>query len=313
MNNGGVMSTVSNIIQERAFFHSPFSFLRRNEAELAQLFLDNLMTAQKDGQIETFGHQARLFIRYLDWDSRYFSCPVYKIEFADWDLIDAPVEVLAQTLITLKNELLQRHTQYYLFSEVPSDDLVLLQALGVAGLKLIETRLTYSCDLTTFNWPKRFPVRAATEMDIPNLRQAARESRNPFDRYHADPFFSQEKADEYLATFVENCVKGFSNKMLVPANGTLPGAFMTADFMPTVSAIAGKNIARFGLAAISKERRGWYFRLMTEMLFLLKEQGVSLVYGNTQTTNYPVMRCVHKLLWEYGYTRHIFATGHKNN
>ena len=65
----------------------------------------------------------------------------------------------------------------------------MLQAMGYAGARLIETRLTYfQDDLQKFDWPIRSSVRLATKSDIPALRKVAIDARNPFDRYHADPF-----------------------------------------------------------------------------------------------------------------------------
>ncbi len=304
------MNALSHAHQERAFFYSPASFLHKYKTELSQGFLDDLAVAQQQDDLEVFGEGARLFVRHLKWDSQFFNIPTYKIIFADWDdSIIVPRDKLAQIIHALKLELSARHPHYYLFAEIPPEDLPMIQAIGFAGLRLVETKITYFNDLNRFSWPKRFAVRDATLEDIPHLRQVASESQNPFDRYHADTCFSGEIASEYLAVFAENSVKGFANAVLVPAVGhDLPGAFMTGDLMSDIGKLIGKDIARGTLSAISKERQGWYLRLLVEMFFYYKLQGVPLFYGSTQASNRGVIRVLEKLGSEYGKTSHVFST-----
>jgi dTDP-4-amino-4,6-dideoxy-D-galactose acyltransferase len=294
------------------FFIPRLVFYTKKKIELTQAFLDHLLTDHKAGLIESFGSQPQFFIRYLEWDSQYFKCPTYKLEFAEWEGV-MPFAKLAQGLINLKNELATRHPQYYLFTEIPSQDLIMVQALGEAGMKLIETRVTFFHDnLDNFTWEERFPVRIATEMDIPKLKQVAKTERNIFDRCHADPFFSDDVADEYLATFIENSVKGFTDIVLVPEDGThLPGAFLSADYMTFFGKILGKNLGRMGITAVSREYRGWFIRLMVELFFLFKSKNVSLVYTNTQSTNYAIIRSFEKLGWKYGRCAHVFSVNKK--
>lgn len=297
--------------QQRAFFHSALGFLHRHQPQLAKKFLTDLADAARDGQVEQSGSHVRLFVQRLEWDSRFFICPVYRLEFSDWEEdVPNPANVLAMTLKELKQALSARHAQYYLFAEVPSEDIVMLQALGLAGLRLIETRLTYfRDDLGQFSCPERFKVRLATAADIPNLRQVAMEARNHYDRYHADPFFQTALADEYLATFIENSVKGFADVVLVPDDDALkPGAFFTADLLPAKTSLPEINIGRIVLVAVGTERRGWHLRLMSEMSYWFQEQRVQLAYMTTQSTNRAVIRNCEKLGYRYGRSTHIFAT-----
>jgi dTDP-4-amino-4,6-dideoxy-D-galactose acyltransferase len=297
--------------QERAYYYSPLSFLRSRQEQLAEGFLDGLANAGKEGRVVSSGDRARLTIRYLDWDSGYFSCPTYKLEFSDWNKdVGAPANALAQTLARIRTELATRHTRYYLFAEVPSEDLVVLQGMGLAGLRLIETRLTYfRDDLQQFEWPRRYNVRKATEADIPELRRVAIEARNRYDRFHAEPFYPERVADEFLATFIENSVKGFADVVLVPAeDGNLPGAFFTGKLMPALGRLAGVVIGCMVLSAVGASRRGWHLRLMAEMSHWFQEQGVSVAYMTTQSANRAVIRNCEKLGFRYGRSSHIFAT-----
>jgi dTDP-4-amino-4,6-dideoxy-D-galactose acyltransferase len=179
--------------------------------------------------------------------------------------------------------------------------------MGLAGLPLIETRLTYFHDnVAAFYWPERFPVRIPTVADIPNLRHVAMQARNLYDRCHADSFFSEKLADDYLATFVENSVKGFADRVLVPAvDDNMPDAFFTANVMKTQMDI---DIGRIVLVAIGAARQGWHLKLMAEMTDWFKTQKINVACMTTQSTNRAVIRNSEKLGFRYGRATHLFST-----
>ncbi len=67
--------------------------------------------------------------------------------------------------------------------------------------------------------------------------------RNPFDRFHADPAFSQEKADEFLATYIEESIKGLADHIIVPNEPNVPpDAFLTAKHLKTDWPIIGEKV-----------------------------------------------------------------------
>jgi dTDP-4-amino-4,6-dideoxy-D-galactose acyltransferase len=296
---------------ERALFYSPLSFLRGLQSRLPQDFLLELAEAVQHGHARCAGSRTRLFVRHLIWDSSFFSCPMYRLDFADWDesIVD-PVAAVAQDLSELMSELSSLHGRYYLFSEIPSEDPVMLQAMGHMGARLIETRITYFHDeVQHFAWPERFSVRKATEADLPELRKVAAEARNRFDRYHADPFFSGTLADQYMSTFIEESVKGFADMVLVPMDTqSPPGAFFTARLKPAAACPPGLDLGQIVLVAVAKERRGWHLRLMAEMSHFFRESGVQVAYMATQSTNRAVIRNCEKLGYRYGRSTHVFAT-----
>jgi len=297
--------------EKRAFFHSPLSFLHTYQKQLSEGFLSKLAAAERNGQVRRFGFGACLLVRRLEWDSRYFNIPFYRLEFAEWDesVTDA-AQALAQNLKALTAELSDLQGRYYLFAEIPSEDLTMLQAMGYAGARLIETRLTYfRDDLQQFDWPIRSSVRLATKSDIPALRKVAIDARNPFDRYHADPFFPRPVSDEYLATFIENSVNGFADIVMVPAEGeSSPGGFFTANLTPCKDSSVGLSLGRIVLVAVGEDRGGWHLRLMTEMSYHFKKCGVQVGHMTTQSTNRAVIRNCEKLGYRYGRCTHVFAT-----
>lgn len=297
--------------ERRAFFYSSLGFLRGYEHQVSSHFLSNLEDGEKKGTLQRFGSRASLLVRYLEWDSDFFRLPFYRLEFAEWDEgLDDPVEELARTLTELRAGLSDLHGSYYLFCEIPTEDITLLQAMGLARLRLIETRLTYfHDDLKTFEPAERFPVRMASPADVPALRKVAGEARNVYDRYHADPFFSRAVADDYLAKFAENSVLGFADAVIVPADDPAdPGGFFTAKLTLPENSPVGLMSGHIVLVAVGARRRGWHLRLLSEMSCYLKQTGVHIASMTTQSTNRPVIRNCEKLGYRYGRCTHIFAS-----
>jgi dTDP-4-amino-4,6-dideoxy-D-galactose acyltransferase len=293
--------------RDRALFNSPLSFIRSDESRLTDHVLAGLNKALAAGQIVPYGDTARLYLRYLTWDSDYFGCPTYRIEFADWDEgVDAPA-ALAAVVGQIRAELSQKHGNYYLFSDVPSEDILVMQALGLAGMRLVETKLTYfHDDLANFSWPERFATRHATAEDIPGLKRVAMETRNYFDRYHADPFYTQAGADRYIGTYLENSIKGFADFVTVPDLDP-PGAFFTCDLIPPEKSALGAKLGHIALVAVDPSRRGWHLKLMSEVSYQFAAAGVAVAYMSTQITNRAVIRNCEKLGYRYGRASHIFA------
>lgn len=298
---------------QRALFYSPLSFLRGREDELSDSVLSGLQRAEADGEVRRIGERARLWLRRLEWDSRYFGVPSYRLEFADWDaaVLD-PAMALAQEILALRAELATHDGRYYLYADVPSEDVVLLQALGMAGLRLIETRLTLFHDrLQGFDGSGYRAARVATAADIPSLRAAAMQARNPYDRFHADPFFTEAVADEFLAEYAEQCVRGMADTVLVPAEGAhSAGAFVSGKLSET--APQGIKIGRLVLAAVAAARRGWYRDLNAALLCWMREAGMQYCVNTTQSTNRPVMHVCEQLGYRYGRTSHVLAGDHTN-
>jgi len=292
--------------------YSPLAFVRAREADLTALEADALTQAADRREVMSLGSGTRVLYRRLEWDSRYFGIPMYRLEFAS---AAAPFDVaalrkLADLYRDLVATLTATHPSFYLFGEVPSEDLPVLQALGVAGFRMVETRLTYYRDaLHEFDGSQRFPVRAATEADVANLQDVARRSRNDFDRYHADPFFPTAVADEYVATYAANAVRGLADCVMVPAPDTdPPGAFLASAFDGLHAKACGATLARIMLTAVAPERRGWNKRLNSELVHWYKERGASMIYTTTQATNRAAIRVLESLRYSFGRSAHILAT-----
>jgi len=302
--------------QDRLAFYSPVSFLRNKIGEVANLVSADLVEAVSNGMALVYGGSPSfknnyLIYRKLVWDTDYFGVPTYRIDFIGNLAASTPPDIVASIkLIHAFLSYLSRESgAYYVFTEVPSEDLTVLQCLTLAGMKLIETRLTYqNTNIKNYQYSARFPVRFATDNDIASLKQAARAARNNFDRFHADSFFSTSVADEFLATYIENSIKGYADIVLVPdIEGKPSGAFFTANFYNDVSSALDTTIARIALIAVSPSFSGWCTKLMSEMSYLFQEHNIECGFITTQSTNRAMIRVCEKLGYHYGRATHIFS------
>jgi dTDP-4-amino-4,6-dideoxy-D-galactose acyltransferase len=110
-----------------------------------------------------------------------------------------------------------------------------------------------------------------------------------------------------MAIFVENSVKGFADEVIVPKNGAA-NAFLTANFLTSPLSLTQERIGKMVLSAVSPERKGWYVRLIAEMSYIFKEQGLNTAFMSTQATNRAVLKVWFRHGYRFGRCTHIFST-----
>lgn len=292
--------------RERAAFHSPLGFLRGERGLLA----DQVLAALADGSGDTQAHGdgATVWLRALAWDTRYFGAPVFRIQFADWPAdVSDPTGAVAGTVSGIVSALRARHAACHVFADVPSEDTVLLQALGRCGFALVETRLAYVHDAPERYLDMRAGARLATADDITSLRRVASVARNAYDRYHADPWFGEARADAYLADYAEACVRDLADVVVVPDGSGDLGAFVAGN--TCIDRIGGEQLGRLLLAAVAPECRGAYRSLNRAFLGWLASRGATRVVNTTQSTNRAVIHVCEELGYRYGRASHVLAIG----
>ena len=297
--------------KERLYFYSPYKFIRERDqdtiftqtvfAPLLEKMNRHLVTV-KNILIDHESHY--LIIEPLTWDSNYFEMPVYKL-FTVLYAHDR-YSLLKRAMLQWTSEISKgMHCMYMI--EIPSEDTALIQAACESGLRLTETRLHYTLSDIHSYCKERYAVRTATEDDIENLRKVAIQMRNPYDRLHADISIQREMADAYVATYIENSVRGFADLVLVPAEGTgPPDGFHTCSIYP--ERILGKRIAKFGIVAVSQEtRKGWHVKLLSETIHFLKDKEIDYILVNTQASNRPANRILESFGFTLVFVTHIFS------
>ncbi len=306
---------ISELIQTRKdilYHYSQYSFYPKADKEkiFKHTVSDNIIKLQDDKDvqfitIEIAGKEHVFVVKFLKWDTDYFNVKTYKLLYVLYSHLDYFTLKLA-TQKFVKEFFVEKGN--YCFSEIPSEDIFTIQALNEAGFKLVENRLTYYLDLKNYNY-ERFVVRSADYDDIPNLKRVARIMRNEYDRFHAETIFDSHKADEFLATFIEESIKGFSDYVIVPNEiKTPPDAFLTANYLKEEWDLIGEKISKMVLSAVSSETcKGWYLKLISEMAYHLKENGANYAFMHPATTNKAVIHSYEKLGCKYGKCIHVLT------
>ncbi len=286
-------------------FYSPYNFLRhKDEEQIRKIVIPQLL--DKNVEIISVKDEVFFIVEYLKWDSQYFGIDSYKLinilyNRDDFQLVDEAIQEFIHLFF-------YEGKKKYCFTEVPSEDILVLQGLSKNGFRLVETRLTYYNDNIQKFDNKRFEVGFANTTHIENLSYTAQIARNEYDRIHADFYFPKQMADAYLATYVAESIKGFADIVMIPSEyGNEPFAFLTAKHCKETEEIMGEKISKMVLSAVAPQRKGWYYKLISEMTYHFKELGIKTAFMNTQTTNRAVFRTWEKLGYNLGYTTHILV------
>jgi dTDP-4-amino-4,6-dideoxy-D-galactose acyltransferase len=294
--------------KDKLFFYSPFNFARGiNRKNQFDLLLQSRVYTNSELYYTQIGKKDyQFYYEFLKWDSDYFKINTYKLSLVLYNNSS-----LTDLALAVRNfiDFVRGEDGKYCFIEVPSEDVLLLEGLCLAGFKLVETRLTYYQNITNYSYSERFSVRKATLSDLTGLEKVAREMRNDYDRFHADPIFSPEIADEFLATYIGQSIKGFTDVVLVPDSpDKAPDAFLTANYVRELWPQLGSRPSKMVLSAVSSAtRRGWYKKLISEMSYHLKEEGAEYAFMNTQSTNRAVFHTWEELGYKLGYSTHVLS------
>ena len=297
--------------------YSPLSFLREHGAALEEHELERRRAIIDDPAVVRTGVDMHCWTRALLWDSDHFGFPVHRVELTDSPRDAAAMSALAGALGAAAGNAEQAGSgRWYLFGEVPAEDPLTVQAYGLAGFRLVETRATYFRELDTFDGLARHRVRRATTADIDNLTATAAGTPNRYDRYHADPFFTTAEADRYLGTYAAESVRGLADFVVVPAEGDVPpNAFFTARITRPPRCPVGLNhiceialgVGRIPLVAVGPARTGWHVRLLAETTRLFRDEGLDVAVMTTQVVNRAVVHNCERLGYRLGRVTHVFA------
>ncbi|WP_210466249.1 hypothetical protein [Rufibacter roseolus] len=293
-------------------FYSPYVFIREIKPfDQFDLFVKRRIEefGTKDSCLQfavtVDGANFVFLYEYLTWDSNHFERKCYKLFTVLYSQENAPALVKAARIF--KDKLFQVEP-CYCFSEIPAEDIFLIQALNEAGFKLVETRLHYFRKKLEDFTGEHYSVRSARAEEALVLSKVAAQSRNEYDRLHADYSFSDAEADHYLATYAAASVNGFCDCVIVPNVPNLPVAsFLAYDVYEKISPNHYLSVMYARLAAVTSENRGWYVKLLTEFMQRAKEQKASYVKITTQSTNKTVIKTFEKLGCSLGAASHILT------
>lgn len=239
----------------------------------------------------------RVYAERLPWDSRFFSRGVAKLNAV---ICEHPTIAIA-----LWEEYAQKRDIRYAFTVVPAEETWFVRDLCALGWQLIETRVTYHRTLHDYQYDERYRVRIADKADLSSLMETAREVRNPFDRFRADPTFAPY-ADRLMELWVANSVNGeFDDLVLVP-DVLQPKAWVSIRYHRDMWGKWGYKLSRPGNGAVDPSMAGWYTKLVSEVCYHLKDMGVQHIYIPGSVCNRAVIAAWQKLGLKYGHTEYVF-------
>ncbi len=297
--------------KDALLLHSPLSFLRDVSESLQQ---ERFGT----GVASSFGIRAgeqvhpmsngmgQWLLQSLDWDTNYFGTPTYRLFTGLFDR-NVPANALATAAAELRTQLSTRGA-FYAFSIVPAEDIALLQALTQGGWRLVETRLNFHCPVSEATLLAPASVRAARAEEAAVIGRISAAARNAFDRFHADAWFGEDRADAFLARYAEAAVAGkYADTVLVPDMPGLPvDSFLAIGDTPAVTGFSN-GFSRVLLTAVGPQNRGWHQKLVSETVRRAAQMDFAHVLMTTQATNRAVFRTCEKVGFRLGSTTHVLA------
>lgn len=306
------MSTIEELILSKIkefTVYSPYNFIRNidqdtltNETVIIPLLKKIKDSTLKTEEITVYNHAHYIIYNRLEWDTKYFGFPVYKIELILFNHTD--LQIINSAINKFVDKFIDKGC--YWFINVPCDDILLVQSLCSTPFRLVETRVNFYLENIKSFQSDRYSVRLADINDSAELKMVAIKMRNRFDRVHADPAFSTAQADAYLGTFIEESIKGFADYVLVPdLKGLKPFGFLACN-KPVD--ILGVRISKLVLTAVDGSiQRGWLFRLLTEMIHRAKIEGADYMTTTTQAANKPSIHVWEKAGFHISAVTHIFS------
>jgi dTDP-4-amino-4,6-dideoxy-D-galactose acyltransferase len=309
LDNKDITEAINNINKRT---YSPFDYIRSISIEGDNLIYSNELSSFLGSdtdislKVELSGRIFKVIIKKLEWDSNFFGFNVAKI----LDIITPNNEELnlqeSCEIIAKLVEHVKEQSVKYLLWQIDTRATSLTQSVSELGFCLIETRLHYYTNLLEFNYPDRYDTRLAKENDIPYLSETAVKMVNIYDRFHADSFIKKELADKLMAKWVEaSILKNFADATLVP-NDNEPKAFCTVKFHKDKWQYWKKKISQPVFSAVGKEFRGWYKKIISELNYLMKEEGAEFSFLITQASNKAVIHTWETLGYKYGKTENVF-------
>jgi dTDP-4-amino-4,6-dideoxy-D-galactose acyltransferase len=289
---------------DRTSFYHPYNFLipSPHAEDLFFKGIDQSLVKNNATRISD-DHGNSLIFELLDWDTEFFGKPIYKIHF---------LKLVPNSSITHINELVKKllsslpgdSEKPYLYIEIPSEDLEILEAISQSGWKMIETRLTYyHPDTSLFETEILNRTRLANHEDIDDLRKAAIETRNHFDRFHSDSHFSDAEVDRFMGVFIENSVNGREDYVVVPKHGPANAFFAGSK----VEIDQNISVGRMTLSAVAAERKGWHRDVTQALCCYFQQDNIQTAVMTTQSTNRAVLANLAKLNFRFGRASHIYS------
>ncbi|UOR03962.1 hypothetical protein MUN82_13510 [Hymenobacter aerilatus] len=305
----GVDSALVDARAEKLLYYSPYNFLRNVSAITQQKLFGKGLAASfgENSQQKIFTVNGVQFLySFLPWDSDFFGASIYKL----FTVIYTANSTAQEVAIAVKAFLLytKEINCAYLFIDIPIEDTLLIQALGIAGWRMVESRLNFYYDTISDFKYAQFPTRKAAPEEAELIGHISATARNEYDRFHADEWFGNTRADAFLHRYATAAVEGYCDTVLVPNEPDLViDSFLAIDDAPIHAAKLGFRASRIVLTAVGPANRGWHLKLAAATIHRAREMQANYVLMTTQATNRAVFRTCEKLGFKLGSTSCILS------
>jgi RimJ/RimL family protein N-acetyltransferase len=195
---------------------------------------------------------------------------------------------------------------------VDAEDISSVHVLEKAGFRLTDTLVKY-----VFNRRKHgvyqikdlYKVRMFKDQDLPILMEIARTAFTK-DRFHLDSTFSQEKADDFHARWIENLCLGQLGKrwVFVATSNNRPIGFFAFKLNEELERLTGYKIAGHALGAVLSKAKGAFPSLVKAAIQNFTS-GYDCLEFDTQLNNYEILKIFQRFGFDFVRAQYTF---HKN-
>jgi len=217
----------------------------------------------------------RPVVRLLEWDTAFFGRRIASISGAGIDAVS-----LAEALVDAREQNVE-----CVYALCAVDDLDAIRALGSAGGRLVDVRMTFERGLPVPEVPhSESAIRAARESDIPALRQLAAASHGS-SRFYSDGRFPKLLCDEMFATWIERSCSGWADTVQVAEIDGLVSGYTTGHVREDAR-------GEIGLVAVDPRAQGHGLgaKLVAATLEDLRRRGARNATVVTQGRNLAAQR-----------------------
>jgi L-amino acid N-acyltransferase YncA len=231
-------------------------------------------------------------IALLPWDEEVFGFPV-----ADFELGPNPPQIRDLPLFINALEDFSARTKAQLIStHVQGDDMSTIALIERMGFSLVDFSLTASTSRfkTALTSSSGTALREATAEDHPSICQIAGTGFQ-FGRYHTDPRFPRELANDRYVHWIRNALSGSNPNNFVFVLGP-PG-----DVVGFMDAVICDGIADLRLAAIDLQKSTGFagILLYADSIRAVQERGAKSAIAKIAAANTPVMNIFSMLGFQF--------------
>lgn len=238
-------------------------------------------------------------IEEMTWDTEFFGKKTGRI-FPYWVRGENDSEGLErlQRILPMLTKVLRQVEYRYLTVAFEFHDMPQAIAFQECGFRMVDSWITWGWDFDKQEIPERrtkFTMRPFNREDPAELEEVVAMSMDSFrenhDRFHNDPFFSNEDADRLYEEWTRNSLMVYDRHAIVCECDGFLGGYITAKVHKNANKHLNRSVGELELAAVSTKARGKgiYTDLFIAGLEWLRDEAkVNLAHEKTQFGNIQV-------------------------